>query len=569
METSLLRSVAFAFGVGACSIVQAQFGATSATPVEPGSTPGQATSAGEGYRAPGKWSRYRPEAAAGGASLFRPVSDRSVDLTAATQDRSAESIPVPEAAPESAPSSAQEQASHGQGIVGSGRAAGVDGSSAAAGTPAEAGSGTVIEDPATSNVYLDAMRSSWAASGPVTIGGHDGSVAPLPISPWFGSSSILFLDVEDAHDRRLIYEDADQSMSRLWSRDADPESSVGYELSLGRYLGCGRFGVAVSYFHFDPDGESSRLAPASPGDYQAAMPVWNNISIDPSSGANPAGAANGGDDTIYNYYDEAAAYRVRRDLDFQGIEANLFSFGIVGAQRAGGCGGHGLLGMFDKVNRWLASQGGAGYGCGPASSCGPKNGFGGGCGPLVRPCGGRIQLVTGHGFRWFQIRDSFGFDANIDGTPGYQPTDLFHDVDTENNLFGYQFGGRLLYCLCNRINLSVAGKFGIYGNDIDVRQRLGTRAITSYYNNFPGEFVNSEASDTVLATLGELDLGVGFRVCNAWTIRGGYRLIGASGIATATGSVSQDYASSGPNSRVYADDSLILHGGYVSTEYNW
>jgi hypothetical protein len=73
----------------------------------------------------------------------------------------------------------------------------------------------------------------------------------------------------------------------------------------------------------------------------------------------------------------------------------------------------------------------------------------------------------------------------------------------------------------------------------------------------------------VLSTLGELDLGIGRRINNAWTVRGGYRLIGLTGIATATDHLAREYSSVVASSYVDANDSILLHGGYVGMEFNW
>ena len=177
--------------------------------------------------------------------------------------------------------------------------------------------------------------------------------------------------------------------------------------------------------------------------------------------------------------------------------------------------------------------------------------------------------MTSHGFRWFQANDELEFAYNIDGAGGYQATDLYQNIDVENNLYGYQFGSRLTYCLSKRMNLNIGGKFGLYGNDVSLRHRVGTRTAAAYRNGMPGDLISTESSDTVLATLGELDLGLGYRLNCAWSIRGGYRLLGLTGVATAWDSVPNTYATVADSGRVHADDSYILHGGYVGLEYNW
>ena len=55
---------------------------------------------------------------------------------------------------------------------------------------------------------------------------------------------------------------------------------------------------------------------------------------------------------------------------------------------------------------------------------------------------------------------------------------------------------------------------------------------------------------------------------NAWSVRGGYRMLSACGVATAT-SIPGEYTSLETAGAVNADDCVIVHGGYVGLEYNW
>jgi hypothetical protein len=83
------------------------------------------------------------------------------------------------------------------------------------------------------------------------------------------------------------------------------------------------------------------------------------------------------------------------------------------------------------------------------------------------------------------------------------------------------------------------------------------------------DLIDTKSTDNVLATLGELDLGLGYRLGCAWSLRGGYRLLGMTGVATAVDSLPGSYYSVASSGQVHADDSYILHGGYLGLEYNW
>jgi hypothetical protein len=282
------------------------------------------------------------------------------------------------------------------------------------------------------------------------------------------------------------------------------------------------------------------------------MPQYRDVEMDYGSGP----------DSVYDHVNGmsvdsagAVAVRVQRNLQFQGIEANLFSFGLMGAQRVAyaGCGNDSVLSRF--------GLGGLGLGRG--------TGFGGAAGPLAQCNRNRVRVMTSHGFRWFQIEDDMELAYNVDGAPGYTLNDIYDGVEVENNLFGYQFGGRLSYCLGRRLDLNIGGKFGLYGNRAEMRHRLGSVNQVAYRESMPNDLIETESSDTVLSTLGELDLGLGYRISNAWTVRGGYRVLGVTGVATAVDAFPANYSSIASAAQVHADNSYLLHGSYVGLEFNW
>lgn len=464
--------------------------------------------------------------------------------------------------------------------------------------------------------YAAAATQPWEGASYVS-GPACGVPAAAPVRPslfpWFGSFDILFFDVEtNGKDRNLVssYSAADPTRPYLpayGQSSLDADSGVGYSLSFGRYFGCGQYGLGGTYFHFDPDQEmtdSGALTPLNSagggGAIRASgMPQYNGAVMDytfdnglgtynqltgaaapytlyeiidgragqASADGGDANALNGGAGT--DVYAEAVRFRARRDMDFQGFELNLFSFGLMGAQRAAAmsCGtagcGIGRIAGFGGVGGY----GSCGDACGP--TCGPRFGFGGLGGPLVRPCHGKVQIVTSHGIRWFQFRDDIDFAYDTDGRAGYTLHDLYDTTSVTNDLIGYQFGSRLNYCLGSRWNLTVAGKFGIYGNQAEKTHRVGSLADVAYLGAMPDIAIDFEEDDTVLATLGELDFGVGWRVCNGVTARFGYRLMGVTGVATSVDNVPTDYSSAASASQLHADDSLLLHGLYVGTDLNW
>ena len=522
MRTNMLRSIAVTLAVGACGTAQGQYAVAPQNAAYRGShDPYQRRGAAaetSGYQSPAKWSNFGVPASPAAATIFQPASD-------APQQESTEPLPTP-ANPKQLSAPSLEQAAPQQSA-----APAADAPAPAAGAPAsQPGAGHT-------SLYGEAMQAPWAGSAHPADGYSTVSARP-ELYPWFGGANLLFLTMENESDRRLVFNE-DNSRVQLSTSDVDPEASVGFDIFAGRYFDCGRYGLSVRYFLFDPEEEARGIGAAMS---RAAFPQWRDVEVD--------------GDTVYNHFDGGEAFRAERDLRFQSIEANVTHFGILGAQRAASACGGGLSGLLQR--------------CGvPAEWCNTGYGYGGAAGPLVRPTSGRMQIATSHGFRWFEMEDELQLAANVDMVPGYGVDDVYYEVETDNNLYGYQFGSRMTYCLSNRWNLNIGGKFGIYANDVEYRQRLGTGNMIAFRTGMPSERIRSEASDTVLATLGELDLGLGYRLSNAWTVRGGYRLIGLTGVATSTGSIAPEYSSLASSASVDADDSVILHGGYVGLEFNW
>lgn len=363
----------------------------------------------------------------------------------------------------------------------------------------------------------------------------------LPLRPCFASFNLLFLTL--ANDTVIPVAGG---LPGYTTDAVNPDTTVGFEAEIGRYIRGGRFGIGVGYMLWNPESAIAvRVGPA--GSITPTMPAYRDVSID----INGAGV-----DTVDNYItgvgpgSGATAVRVSRDVFYQGIEANLYCFGLMGSSRVSypGCNPPGCLGLGGRFD----------HGC---------YGYGGANGPLTRPSSGRIRVMASHGFRWFQIKDRLDFDYNIDGNPGFQGEDLYECYHIENNLFGYQLGSQLSYCLNACWSLNIGGKFGIYGNNAQRMHHLGSS--TTAFRTGTSDLIHTESSDTSLATMGELDFGLGRRIRRAWTIRGGYRLYGITGVETSPNSITGTYSSLAASAAVDANDSIVLHGGYVGLDFNW
>ena len=265
----------------------------------------------------------------------------------------------------------------------------------------------------------------------------------LPLKPWFGSSNLLAYTLAGESGRWIV---TGTDMGKYTTDLVDPEPALGFDVTVGSYLACGRFGLGITYTNWNPEAETV-IRTGNSGMIYSAMPTYNDISVDPGTGL----------DTLYDHIDgSATGVRTIRNVSFQGLEVNLSCFGLMGARR---------------ISRDCCPRGCFGHGLGLHSHC---HGYGGLTGPLVRPCGGRVRIVNSHGIRWFQAKDYMEFAYNIDGTNGYQADDIPENIEVENNLYGYRFGTGLLLNSC--WNFTVGRKVGLYANDaVEASCRDGDR----------------------------------------------------------------------------------------------
>jgi hypothetical protein len=122
------------------------------------------------------------------------------------------------------------------------------------------------------------------------------------------------------------------------------------------------------------------------------------------------------------------------------------------------------------------------------------------------------------------------------------------------------------------LNLGIGGKVGAYANSVEVRQRVGNNDMPARYQSATvgsRRHVDMRDRGTVLAGLGEIDLGAGFRLTDCWTLRGGYRFLGVSGVATSVGMIDHEMFSHNLVADHEANDSVLLHGAYIGSEFNW
>ncbi|MCU0878349.1 MAG: BBP7 family outer membrane beta-barrel protein [Pirellulaceae bacterium] len=287
----------------------------------------------------------------------------------------------------------------------------------------------------------------------------------------------------------------------------------GFELGGGWCFGCGcNSGLEVVYWGLY----------AAPGTVTATGDLNSTIDFGDLD-------YNGADGNTY--FQGAAAQRLSFDHDFHSLEVNLIGNygGPLGCGRVGCCG----------------------------TGCGERWGFG--------------WLA---GFRYINYTEDWLYSTNPNSNSfdGSDVDQLNYGVGLQNNLYGFQMGVGLDYCITNRLQAYAISKFGVYGNDIQMQQQISGSAGNATLNNgpFSGNEYEFDASDCDLSLAGQFDLGGRYAINTNWSFDFGYRVLALSGVAIAEDNVAQsNFQNVDGIASIQTTGSLILHGGYAGFTYAW
>ncbi len=204
--------------------------------------------------------------------------------------------------------------------------------------------------------------------------------------------------------------------------------------------------------------------------------------------------------------------------------------------------------------------GGGPFGCGMCGCCYGNNGSPWGIGWTA-------------GFRYINFNENWVFSGDTtDQFINGDATELNYRVQLNNNLFGFQMGSGISYCLTDRLSAYAIAKFGVYDNYVTQSQRIFGSAGNATINNGPnsGLDFNLTGSDNDLSFVGQFDLGGRWNINESWSLTGGYRLVGLTGVAIAETNVQNGNLQ---NLLGIADTqttgSFVMHGAYVGVTYSW
>jgi hypothetical protein len=195
--------------------------------------------------------------------------------------------------------------------------------------------------------------------------------------------------------------------------------------------------------------------------------------------------------------------------------------------------------------------------------------YSGGCGCDCAPAFSMTGLC---GVRYFRTDDDLEFGTEWDtggGTFdgwGNGTNELFHDINMENNLVGFQLGANMNYSVATRWNFFWDTNFGVYNNYITQHQRLYNPLVGDATFAQDGRDMDVDSNKDDIAFLGEMRLGGGYMFADHWRATLAYRAIGISGVALAPEQIQPQYTNWADTARIHSDGSIVIHGIQAGVE---
>ncbi|MEE9415993.1 MAG: BBP7 family outer membrane beta-barrel protein [Acidimicrobiales bacterium] len=360
--------------------------------------------------------------------------------------------------------------------------------------------------------------------------------------------------------------------------DIDNDTFAGAEVRFGSTLGqCGNYGWEVAYWGLleetttavvtDLSTDANRLYTMIPhtGMFYNGRSVNDYYEYGPPT-ANPAG------DTI-----RLRQVTARNSFSMQNLELNFLRFPIRGggsysAPVSGAYGGSRGRGLGRRGGNSAYGAGGCGAGgCGVSSCGGCDTCAGSSCGTSCCGGGSRFSATGVVGVRYVRIDEDFLFRADFDNETAVTTGFISHDVDVDSHLVGAQFGCNMLYRMgCSgRWALHCNSVFGIYGNHMEVWNRMDAPVGGGAVTNNDGSTFDYRYEDDDIAFLGELRAGASYQYSCNWRLFGGYRMLGMGGMALAFDQISDQNISAAQTSYVDSDGSIFIHGLQGGVEFTY
>ncbi|MCR9118174.1 MAG: BBP7 family outer membrane beta-barrel protein, partial [bacterium] len=346
--------------------------------------------------------------------------------------------------------------------------------------------------------------------GFVVAGGYGGSRGVRGGACYFGGVNALGMTRDSEDDLWLSFDTSNVAGHLLSYEEAEMPYSGGIEATFGRKLGCNS-AIEARYFGFYPQTVEANA-------YDPDGVLGSGSDLNTTLDFSPLNYDNGGGaNSVDNFFDNSARHRLTRSWEIQNFEVNF----------------------------------------------------------LHNPCcmsSGCNSVTFLAGFRYLRFNEDFSFASDpIDTQFNGNVNEMFYDISTQNNLYGFQLGAEGRWAMTKRLDLVTAVKFGVYANDITHQSRIygsnGTAVVGAGPN--AGRTFDVRSQKTDASFIGEVDLGLSYRLGCHWALRGGYRAIAISGLALPGQQVPQFFSDIDGVADIDSGASTILHGAYAGAEFSW
>lgn len=325
----------------------------------------------------------------------------------------------------------------------------------------------------------------WSgSSGEFSEDGWFGDAWAASCGQWYGNVGGLVMTRDRSNYLCWSYDNNSPYTSVLSTDTVHMQWAGRMKARLGRYLNGGQNAIEGIYWGLYPADTSAEynVDPLRPT-LRSSLD-FSTLDINGALGVTDAS------DPVNN----AEYHRLRYTNNFQNVELNLLGFN----------GG------------WW---GGGGYALG-------NGGFGSGY-----SCGVPMRFSWMGGVRYFRFDEAMFFHAESAADA------LCYDLQVDNNLIGFQLGGRLDYWIRENWRLYAGSKLGLCGNHIRQNQSIYNSNGYAWVNDVNSPWFGQEYcahnSRTRTSFLGELDVGTSYQFSRRWSAYAGYRAIAATGVRSA------------------------------------
>lgn len=361
--------------------------------------------------------------------------------------------------------------------------------------------------------YEAAMGGAWGDGGySGSDGCTDGGCADAcnvcaPCTCWWTNGGFLWMgrNREDMH--QISFNTNDPLGAVLTTDSANMNFSPGFQASIGRWFGCGAWGVEATYWGVFPQNQEETAYGGVPSNMNSVFD-FGTLNI---NGTN-----------LNTLYDNAQAHRVQRSWQFHNVELNALQGQVYSWDNSYSCLNVGLIGgiryfRFDEGFQYATSQNSPIFGVDPNGEAfydiDIQNHLVGG------QIGARGNLLLGQ-------------RARLHATPKFG---VFNNHITQIQRIWNQNG----------------------------------TAVVNVGNPLAGTPYDINNSKDEIAFLAELDVGLDYRISHHWSLNVGYRMVAITNVAFATTQIPVAFPDIPGAQDIKNDEALYLHGGYVGATFAW